>query len=74
MTLAEQLTEQEELKAIIKQGLINNASTGSVLAYTTNNTKVTYEGATESYKLLSVINQKIQTIKSNQSHLARIAS
>ena len=74
MTLAEQLAELEMIKELILQGFKNNVSAGTILKYTSNNTTVTYEGGTSLKAMLSETNNQIQTIKSNQSHLARIAS
>lgn len=69
MTLSEQLTEAQELKDLILTGLKNNASAGSLLGLTTNGTKVVYEGATATNKLLNEYNHKIATIKSNMAKL-----
>jgi hypothetical protein len=65
MTLEEQLTEKEEIKALILNGVKNDISSGSLLGYTTNSTKVVYEGSTKTYNLLNRLNAEIATIKAN---------
>jgi hypothetical protein len=67
MTLEEQLAEKQSIKALVLQGIKDNASAGSLLGYTTNNTKVTYEGATKTYALLNQLNAEITTIEANIS-------
>ena len=65
MTLAEQLVEKQEIKNLILQGVKDNIGAGSLLGYTTNSTKVTYEGATKSNTLLNQLNAEITTIEAN---------
>jgi len=65
LTLEEELAESKEIKDLILQGLKDNISSGSLLGYTTNNTKVTYEGATRSYDLLKELKSRIATIEAN---------
>ena len=72
MTLAEQLTEAEEIRALIKIGLTNNISAGSLLGYTTNSTKVIYEGATKSHKLLQEYSYEIAQLQSLINNNARL--
>jgi len=72
MTLEEQLIEAKEIKALVKQGIVDNTSAGSLLGYTANNTKVTYEGATKTKALLNQLNAEIVTIEANISQLAAI--
>lgn len=69
MTLEEQLAEAKEIKGLILQGVKDNISSGSLLGYTTNSTKVTYEGATKSYELLKRLKSEIATIEANIFHL-----
>ncbi len=69
MGLQERLTEAKEIRDIVLTGMKNNASSGSLLAYTTNNTKVTYEGATASKKLLNQLTNEISTIEANIQYL-----
>ncbi len=71
MTLAEQLVEKQTIKTLMLQGMEDNASSGSLLGYTTNSTKVVYEGASKTYKLLNQINGEIATIESNIQQLAQ---
>jgi len=72
MTLAEQLIEAKEVKALVLQGMKDNASSGSLLGYTTNSTKVTYEGATKTKKLLNQLNAEIVTINANITYIGVI--
>lgn len=69
MTLAEQLAEEIIIKEILLTGLQNNASVGSVLSHTTNNTKLTYEGATKTMQLLKESKSRIATLEANISKL-----
>jgi hypothetical protein len=71
MTLEEQLTEYKELKELLKAGLSNNISAGSLLGYTANGTKVTYEGATRSHNLLKEYNYEIAQLQSLINNNAR---
>lgn len=64
MTLEEQLTEANEIKALILTGLKDNIATGSLLGYTTNSTKVTYEGATKTDMLIRRYNNDIAQLQS----------
>lgn len=64
MTLEEQLTEAEDIKELVVTGLKNNVSSGSLLGYTTNGTKVVYEGATATYKLKRELEKEISHIQS----------
>lgn len=73
MTLAEQLTEAKEIKALVLQGMKDNAGAGSLLGYTSNSTKVTYEGATTTKALLNQLNSEIVTIEASISHLSSIS-
>ena len=72
MTLVEQLAEKNEIKTIILQGMKDNASAGSLLSYTANNTKVTYEGATKAYSLISKLNAEIVTLEASIEKLNSI--
>lgn len=67
MTLQEQLKEYQEIKDLILQGLKDNLKTGSLLGYTTNGTKVTYEGVTKTNELLREYNSLISTANANIS-------
>lgn len=69
MTLEEQLEEAIDIKNLILQGMKDNAGSGSLLGYTANNTKVTYEGATATKKLLNQLNHEIVTIEANIAQL-----
>lgn len=73
MILEEQLLEAKDIKAIVLQGMKDSASAGSLLGYTTNNTKVTYEGTTATKKLLNQLNNEIVTIEANIAHLKAIS-
>jgi len=72
MTLSEQLVEANEIKALIKTAHTDNIKSGALLGYTTNNTKVTYEGATATYNLLKRVNAEIVTIEANIAQLGAI--
>ena len=69
MTLEEQLKEAIDIKNLILQGMKDNTGAGSLLGYTANNTKVTYEGATATKKLLNQLNAEIVTIEASISKL-----
>lgn len=73
MTLDEQLIETKEIKALLLQGLKNNISSGSLLGYTTNGTKVAYEGATKTSQLLREYNSDIAQLNSLIANNARLA-
>lgn len=73
MTLEDQLVEKEAIKSLILQGMKDNASSGSLLGYTTNNTKVTYEGATKTNNLLNQLNAEITTIEANIAQISSIS-
>lgn len=64
MTLEEKLEEAKEIKDLLKTALKNNVSAGSLLGYTTNGTKIVYEGATATSKLLKDYNMDISQINS----------
>lgn len=70
MTLEEQLAEAKTIKDLVLQGMKDNASAGSLLGYTANSTKVTYEGATKTKALLNQLNAEITTIEANIYQLA----
>ena len=53
MTLLEQLTEYEEIKILLKSALKDNLSSGSIVGYTTNGTKITYENVSKTNTLLN---------------------
>jgi hypothetical protein len=72
MTLAEQLLEEQEIKTILLQAVKNNASVGAVLSHTTNNTKLVYEGATATMKLLRETNARIATLEANIAQLKMV--
>jgi hypothetical protein len=72
MTLAEQLLEEQEIKTILLQAVKNNASVGSVLSHTTNNTKLIYEGATKTMQLLRESNARIATLEANIAQLKMV--
>lgn len=57
MTLDEQLAEYKEIKELLKSALTNNLSSGSLIGYTTNSTKIIYEGATKTNALIKEYNQ-----------------
>lgn len=59
MTLLEQLTEYEEIKTLLKSALKDNLSSGSIVGYTTNGTKITYENASKTNTLIREYNQLI---------------
>ena len=72
MTLAEQLAEDIEIKGYILTGLKENIQAGSLLGYTANGTKVTYEGATKSSELIKTYNYNIaqsQSLINNNKRL-----
>lgn len=73
MILEEHLIEAKDIKTLVLQGMKDNASAGSLLGYTANNTKVTYEGATVTKKLLNQLNHEIATIEANITHLKAIS-
>lgn len=73
MTLEEQLAEKKTIKNLVLQGMEDNASAGSILGYTTNGTKITYEGATATKALLNELNAEIVTIEANISYLSRVS-
>ena len=73
MTLEEQLAEKQSIKDLILQGMEDNASAGSLLGYSANSTKVTYEGATKTYTLLNQLNAEITTIEANIAQLVAIS-
>lgn len=72
MTLAEQLTEYKELKGFILTGLKENIQAGGLLGYTSNGTKVTYEGQTKSNELLKEYNYEISQLQSLINHNVRL--
>jgi len=72
LTLAEQLLEANEIKALVLQAMKDSAANGAMLAYTTSGTKVVYEGATKTHTLLKELNNEITTIKATQSQLGLI--
>jgi len=72
MTLSEQLAEKKQIKALLLQAMTDNVNAGSLLGYTTNSTKVTYEGATKTNTLLNQLNAEITTIEANTAHLDAI--
>ena len=65
MTLSEQLIEKNGIKTLLLTGVKDDISAGSLLGYTTNGTKVTYEGSTKTYTLLNQLNAEIVTIEAN---------
>ena len=72
MTLEEQLTEYKELKSFALTGLKENIQTGGMLGYTSNGTKVTYEGQSKSNKLLREYNYEIAQLQSLINNNARL--
>ena len=72
MTLAEQLSEEKDIKEILLQGMKDNASVGSILSHTTNNTKLVYEGASKTMVLLKETNTRIALIEANIQKLTMI--
>lgn len=69
MTLDEQLAEYKEIKDLLKSALTNNLSSGSLIGYTTNSTKIVYEGATKTNDLINKYNQLIATAEHQISSL-----
>ena len=65
MSLKEDLVEANEIRALIKTAMKDNINAGMLLGYTTNSTKVTYEGATRSRILLRAYDSDIATIEAN---------
>ena len=59
MTLLEQLTEYEEIKTLLKSALKDNLSSGSIVGYTANGTKITYENVSKTNTLIREYNQLI---------------
>jgi len=74
MTLEEQLVEKNTIKTALLVAITNNVNSGSLLAYTTNGTKVVYEGATATYKLLKELDGEIAQIISLINNNIRLAS
>lgn len=69
MTLDEQLAEYKEIKELLKSALTNNLSSGSLIGYTTNSTKIVYEGVTKTNDLIKEYNQLIATAEHQISSL-----
>lgn len=65
MTLPEQLAEEKSLKTLLLTGLNNSVASQSLLGYTTNGTKVVYEGSTKTFNLLQQIRHRIAIIESS---------
>lgn len=63
MTLTEQKTEYTEIKALLLTALKDNLSSGALVGYTTNGTKIVYEGATKTNLLIREYNQLIAHIE-----------
>lgn len=63
MTLSEQLTEYKDIKTLLLSALKDNLSSGSIVGYTTNNTKITYENASKTNTLIREYNQLISNIE-----------
>ena len=64
MTLEEQLAEKNTIKTALLTAMTDSVGSGSLLAYTTNGTKVIYEGATKTYKLLQELDGEIALLTS----------
>ena len=71
MTLVEELEEQ---KTAFRSAMMNNANAGTVLGYTTNGTKMTYEGATKNRQVLKDIKYEIAQTQILISNNARLKS
>lgn len=69
MKLDEQLAEYKEIKDLLKSALTNNLSSGSIIGYTTNSTKIVYEGATKTNELIKEYNRLIATAEHQISSL-----
>lgn len=63
MTLKEQKAEYTEIKQLLKTALSNNLSSGALIGYTSNNTKLTYTSVTETNKLIREYNQLIAHVE-----------
>jgi ABC-type uncharacterized transport system substrate-binding protein len=74
MTLEEQLAEKNTIKTALLAAMTDNVDSGSLLAYTTNGTKVVYEGATATYKLIRELDGEIAQITSLINNNIRLAS
>ena len=72
MTLADQLVEKKQIKAFVLKALTDNVNAGALLGYTTNSTKVTYEGATKTNSLVNQLNSEIVAIEANIAMLGVI--
>lgn len=65
MTLDEQLAEYNEIKNLLKTALTGNLSTGALIGYTTNGTKLVYESVVKTNELLREYNSLISTAEAN---------
>ena len=72
MTVEEQLADLELLRTALSTAIRENATSGTVLSYTSNGTKTTYEGASAAYNTLKKIDGEISQLKISLAHNLKI--